>query len=223
MPGPIGLGYEDVAKLSTKADTMKRQLKGLEDTFIKWNAEEEGGWLTQRLGNQLAMFIRNRLREGKAFTSESAPLSDVWKEKKRILGLRSEMGRATDQMLESIKAFPVGKRGGRIVGISSNAMVMRKYATHRTTGKPYRIGKIDKIQNYAKLLEFGYHGSEHRQPPRPWFFPSFWEFVKDELPDEIKNTIARDVQKYVDQIADTAEATAPEFEPEEYYRAIWRG
>lgn len=220
MPGFMKFaGYETVARLSTKAKKTDKACEKLKKTFYKWNDDEQGGLLTYKLANKLARHIRDGLADGSAFLKSPPPpgLSDMWASMKKRYGLHDQMGYATGQMAEAIRAFPAGK-GGYTVGISSEARTSTRFVKdHR--GRRVKVGNIQQIGVYAYMFEKGYVGPDHVQPPRPFFFPAFWSFVKDELPQEVRQTILKDMKSHLMEISRNMELTYPRYDPEDFYQA----
>ena len=185
MPGKasmIGFGWEELTKLDRKVKITAKALDGFATGGYYWL--EGGGALTRRAALHLAEYLKKTIYTQKAY-HEFPGLSKSWQEFKAnplMWGGRTldpRVGIATENMVKAINAQDAGHGKWR-VGISKNERI-----------HGLQIGTYTSIADYAWLLEFGFTGSNNKnpQPPRPAFATMFLEWSNKHMPGIIQPLI----------------------------------
>lgn len=214
-------GMREIAKLSTAAKTVRRELNNLEKAFVKWNKDEEGGLLTYKIARKISQEIKDGLWSQEAFGQFRPAKDPEWEKILTYWGAKrpGDIGLGLTYSLYNAIDFVTAGKGGYAVGISRNKSMPTEVtvSTERGGTRNVRYGKISDLQRIAEILEFGYGN----QPPRPFILPTFWKYVEDKLPDDIRNTILRDIIRCLRKsgAAVNAANNIPDYQPEEVFTA----
>ena len=216
MPNPIAFkGYEDVGRIATWAASCSHYIDEARDGLIYWVSEYQGGVLSRKLAKEISAYIRAKVADQSAF-SGTPPLSRSWREVKQRYGLDERKGIATGSLMDAIEFHRAGKTKGYRVGISSKARAS-KFIVNRE-GRKVKIGSATQIQEYAAYLEFG----TRTQPARPWFYPSFDEYMQTRFPEVISDTLKKDFESNMKKFAYLCGDYWRDVSPNEYYTKYGR-
>lgn len=207
----IGLGWEDVGKLSRNAKAMDDHIDGLQRIWTYWlgkGGTGEGGRLTRKMANDFKEYVRAKMISQEAFAG-SHPLSPFWIDIKSQMELPYDpykIGFATGTLYESISTIDQG--GGKFrVGITKRTQntTTVSYALpgeHEAKERP--LGNITNVAQYAYYLEYG----RRNQPPRPFFGVSFRNWLDENYPEVAKPLIAQ-MNKEIRDLFEIADQRAP--------------
>lgn len=215
---PLSLYLEGSASINSKFQDLAKTIDGLEKKLMKWAVPEEqggGGLFYKQAAVNLAAYIKEKALTGEAFTGLEG-LSQVTHQLKAgernryPTALNPEIGFATGQMVEAIRAVKAGK--GWKVGISQNQRVVDK------------IGSFDYIYDYFKVFELGHPKKEGvpgekrgvaEQPPRPWFGLAFLRWTREKAPALVKHPFVNEISKRLLNVIDNVEQASTDYGDEE--------
>lgn len=203
----IGIGYEDVGKVLRNFQKTRQYVDKLQKLFINTLGKEgeEGGAFTKKSAHAFKEHLISKILDQSAFSIKPWVAEKLSKETKTIkgwlgLGYHSEadIGYATGAMVNAIQALDQGYGTFR-VGIPQNAKKSASDLERETkSGQKWKTG-IEDIAVYAHWLEHGNPNND--QPPRPFMGPTFYEWVENNLPEEVSRNIHEQLSSILDDLA----------------------
>lgn len=224
-------GLEDLYRIHQTCEDIKKEVDGMRNHFIKWFGDKEsgGGLLSYRMATDLAAYIKAELIANKSIPDPATPLDPWWKKVKEEYhpSNSNKLGVASGLLANSIKATKAGGRSGRwAVTVSGRYPSVPGY---KGGGKIKDVGVIGSLLEFG-MEEFdadpGLGGGEslfrakkkpptktkstsfkqrkkstHVQPPRPWFFPAFHNYMEEKMPDLVDRLFLNKFNEYYKRLA----------------------
>lgn len=229
-------GMEDLYDIADKAQGVNHAVEGLHNHFVKWFDKEGGGLLSYRLAVDMAAYIKSKLIENKDIPDPKTPLSSFWRGVKDQYHPSNvdKFGVASGKLADSIKAkkwsgksgrwmvtvegtysgTPGYQGGGKIkdVGIVGSLLEFGMEGPDADPGLGGGQGALHVSEMKAPNTEFmkskrsKSKKGKHEQPPRPWFWPAFHDYIEEKMPDLLDRMFVNKFNKYYQRLAKATNA-----------------